>query len=122
MDIEIFRNYCLGKKGVSEALPFDETTLVFKVGSKIFSLTDLDDKPFRCNLKCDPERAIDLREHYKSIIPGWHMNKVHWNTVIAGSDIDLKLFYELVDHSYELVFNSLKKAEKLAITEIPDEK
>lgn len=122
MDIESFRNYCLAKKGVTEAFPFDETTLVFKVGSKIFALTDLEDKPFRANLKCDPERAIDLRERYESIIPGWHMNKTHWNTVIAGSDIDFKLFYELIDHSYELVFNSLKKSEKLAINETTDEK
>jgi predicted DNA-binding protein (MmcQ/YjbR family) len=121
MDIESFRNYCLAKKGVTEAFPFDETTLVFKVGGKIFALTDLEDKPFRANLKCDPERAIDLRERYKSIIPGWHMNKTHWNTVIAGSDIDFKLFYELIDHSYELVFNSFKKSEKLAINDLPNE-
>jgi predicted DNA-binding protein (MmcQ/YjbR family) len=122
MDIETFRNYCSAKKGVSEAFPFDDSTLVFKVGSKIFALTDLEDKPFRCNLKCDPERAVDLREHYSSIIPGWHMNKTHWNTVIATAEIDLKLFYELIDHSYELVFNSLKKSEKLAINDTADEK
>jgi len=122
MDIETFRNHCINKKGVSESFPFDETTLVFKVGSKIFALTDLEDTPFRCNLKCDPERAVDLREHYKSIVPGWHMNKKHWNTVIADSDIDLKLFYELIDHSYQLVFDSLKNSEKLAINEISNEK
>jgi len=122
MDIESFRNYCLAKKGVTEAFPFDETTLVFKVGGKIFALTDLEDKPFRANLKCDPERAVDLREHYKSIIPGWHMNKTHWNTVIADSDIDMKLFRELIDHSYVLVFNTLKKSEKQAINETTNEK
>jgi len=120
MDIEFCRDYCLSKKGVTEDFPFDETTLCFRVGGKIFALTDTMSLPFQVNLKCLPEKAIELRERYNSIIPGWHMNKKHWNTIVCNSeiDIDLELFKELIDDSYSLVFNSLKKDIKNEILDL----
>lgn len=111
MNIEELREYCLSKKGVTEHFPFDEVTLVFKVGDKMFALTNLDGEP-TVNLKCDPERAIDLREQHSSIIPGYHMNKTHWNTVIMDGSVSDKLIYELVEHSYNLVFESLPKIKR----------
>ncbi|MEL6919243.1 MAG: MmcQ/YjbR family DNA-binding protein, partial [Bacteroidota bacterium] len=82
MNIEEFRNYCISKKGVTEEFPFDEVTLVFKVMGKMFALSGLERIPTQANLKCDPERAIQLREEYDGdIIPGYHMSKVHWNTL-----------------------------------------
>lgn len=111
MNIEEFRDYCLAKKGVTESFPFDETTLVFKV-IKMFALTDTEDE-FRINLKCDPERAIALREEYPDyIIPGYHMNKQHWNTIIMHGNVPEKLIYELIDHSYELIVSSLTKKQR----------
>jgi predicted DNA-binding protein (MmcQ/YjbR family) len=108
MNIEEFYAYCLQKKGVSEHFPFDEQTLVFKVGTKIFALTDV--TSFRSiNLKCNPEKAIELREEYAAVQPGYHMNKKHWNTIILFSDLDDQLIKELIDHSYNLVLNSLPK-------------
>lgn len=108
MNIEEFYAYCLQKKGVSEHFPFDEQTLVFKVGTKIFALTDV--TSFRSiNLKCNPEKAIELREEYAAVQPGYHMNKKHWNTIILFSDLDDQLMKELIDHSYNLVLNSLPK-------------
>ncbi len=112
MNIETFRTYCLSKKGVTESFPFDETTLVFKVGSKMFALTALDAPELKVNLKCDPEKAISLREQYPEIIPGFHMNKKHWNTVQFNSNIGVKLFKELIDHSYDLVVQSLPKKHR----------
>lgn len=113
MHIEEFRDYCLAKKGVIEDLPFDEHTLVFKVGTedknKIFALTGLQRLPAQVNLKCEPERAIELREHYEAIIPGYHMSKKHWNTIILEQDVHDKLLCELIDHSYELILGSLPK-------------
>ncbi len=111
MNIEELRDYCLSKKGVTEPFPFDEVTLVFKVGNKMFALTNLDGEP-SVNLKCDPERAIELREQHSSIIPGYHMNKTHWNTVIMDGAVSDKLIYELVEHSYNLVFESLPKIKR----------
>ena len=108
MDIESYRSYCLAKKGADEGFPFDATTLVFKVGGKMFALTDIDSF-VSVNLKCDPEKAIDLREQFEGVKPGWHMNKKHWNTVEVDSDVNDALFKELIDHSYELVLNSLPK-------------
>lgn len=112
MNLESFRKYCLSKKGVTEDTPFDETTLVFRVGGKIFALTDMERIPFRFNLKCDPEFAIELREKYECVTPGWHMNKKHWNTVEPDSGISDKSIMEMIAHSYELVLNSLSKKEK----------
>lgn len=114
MNIEELREYCLSKRGVTEHFPFDEVTLVFKVGDKMFALTNLDGEP-TVNLKCDPERAIELREHYSSIIPGYHMNKLHWNTVMMDGLVPDKLIFELVDHSYNLVFESLPKIKRESI-------
>lgn len=109
MHIEEFRTYCLGKPMVTEEFPFDETTLVFKVCGKIFALTGLESIELKVNLKCDPEKAIELRETYESINPGFHMNKKHWNTVtVDGSFSDLFL-RELIDHSYEMVVKALPK-------------
>lgn len=108
MDILSFREYCLGKKGVSEETPFGPDTLVFKVGGKLFALCGMDEFS-TINLKCDPERAIDLREKYQGITAGYHMNKKHWNTVNVFSDVPAELTKELIDHSYELVLASLPK-------------
>lgn len=114
MNIETFREYCLAKKGVTESTPFGPDTLVFKVMNKMFALTGLNSEEFRVNLKCDPDRAIELREEYEHIIPGYHMNKQHWNTVIiSDGNIPEKLQRELIDHSYELIVSSLpKKVQK----------
>ncbi len=113
MNIESFREYCLSKKGVEETFPFDEVTLVFKVMGKVFAITGLDDDEFRVNLKCDPERAILLREeHPDHIKAGWHMNKKHWNTVSFETGLDTALLMELTDHSYDLVVQKLTKKNK----------
>ena len=110
MNISDFREYCLAKKGATESFPFDEKTLVFKV-IKMFALTDVEG--FKSvNLKCNPERAIELRETYQGIKPGFHMNKTHWNTVSIDSDVPEKLILELIDHSYDLIVNSLTKKQK----------
>lgn len=106
MNIEEISEYCMLKPGVSEEFPFDENTLVFKVMGKMFALTDLLDD-FSLNLKCDPERAIELREQYPAIQPGYHMNKVHWNTVMMDGSLPQKLVLELIDHSYQLVVDKL---------------
>ena len=112
---ESFREYCLHKKAVTESFPFNKTTLVFKVAGKMFALLSLESVAFRVNLKCDPERAIDLREQYSGIIPGFHMNKRHWNTVIIDGSFTPKLLKELTDHSYDLVVKSLTNKKRLEI-------
>jgi predicted DNA-binding protein (MmcQ/YjbR family) len=117
MNIEEFREYCLSKKGVTEAFPFDEQTLVFKVGGKMFALTDIDSRPLSFNLKCDPERAVQLREQYSSVQPGYHMNKKHWNTVVADGSVNRSRLLEWIDHSYELIVASLPKAQRQALME-----
>jgi len=108
MNVEKVRQICITKKGVTESFPFGEMTLVLKVGGKIFALLNLDKDP-SVNLKCDPERAIDLRERYDAILPGYHMNKQHWNTLMLEANISDNLIEELIGHSYELVFASLPK-------------
>lgn len=115
MNAETFRLYCLSKPHTSEAFPFDENTLVFRVGSKIFALCDISGFE-SVNLKCDPDRAVALREACDAITPGYHMNKRHWNTVRVDGSISESLFLELVDHSYELVWKSLTKAERTKLT------
>lgn len=109
------QQHCSTKVGVTEEFPFDEKTLVFKVAGKIFTLIDseLQDS---INLKCDPERAIELREEFIGITPGYHMNKKHWNTVLLDGSIDLTLVLELIDHSYTLVFQSLPKKTQHELT------
>ena len=111
MDIETFRLYCLAKPGASEHLPFDDRTLVFKVGGKMFALCDLEEFN-SVNLKCDPERAVELREQYDAVTPGYHMNKTHWNTVKVDGDVNGRMLQELIDHSYELIVSSLPKRER----------
>lgn len=110
MDIETFRNYCLSKKGVTEGLPFGPDTLVFKIMGKMFALASLDEVPLKVNLKCDPEQALTLREEYSDwISPGYHMNKKHWNSLVADGDLQESLVFRLVDHSYDLVLQGLPK-------------
>lgn len=112
MNIEQIREYCLKKKGVTEEFPFDEETLVFKVLGKIFLLASLEKIPLQINLKCDPEFAIELRERYDSVQPGYHMNKRHWNTIIIDNSIPPREIFQWIDHSYELILNSLSKKGK----------
>lgn len=107
MDIEELRNYCLSKPGATESTPFGEDTLVLKVG-KMFALFSMSNF-VSINLKCDPEKAIELREEYGAVKPGWHMNKKHWNTVMFHEDLDDDKIMEMVDHSYNLVVKSLSK-------------
>lgn len=109
MNVELFREYCLSKKGVTESFPFDTHTLVFKVMNKVFAISGLKKIPFAVNLKCDPERAIELREEYASIIGGFHMHKKHWNTVTPDGQISNQFFFELVDHSYDMVVKGMTK-------------
>ena len=117
MDIEALRLYCLSKKAVTEGLPFGDTTLVFKV-VKMFALISLDVEDARISLKCDPERAIDLREQHPDHISGaFHMNKKHWNTVICDAGLGDRLIKELIDHSYDLVVKSLPKATQVLLNE-----
>jgi predicted DNA-binding protein (MmcQ/YjbR family) len=108
MNVEEIRNYCLSKRAVEEVFPFDLKTLVFKVGGKMFALLNVDDFT-GVNLKCEPSYALELRESYNGIIPGYHMNKKHWNTVQINEDVESSLFFHLIDHSYDLVFLSLPK-------------
>jgi predicted DNA-binding protein (MmcQ/YjbR family) len=112
MNIQQLYEFCLNKKGVTEHFPFDEDTLVFKVGGKMFCLTSLSDWEkgmSSLNLKCDPQVAIELREKFDGITPGYHMSKIHWNTVKINEDVPDKKAFHLINHSYELVFASLTK-------------
>lgn len=108
MDLEKVRLQCLSKLGASESFPFDNQTLVFKVGGKIFALLDVEQTE-SINLKCEPEKAIELRERFISVIPGYHMNKKHWNTIQFNKDLSDQLIFDCIDHSYQLVFQSLSK-------------
>jgi predicted DNA-binding protein (MmcQ/YjbR family) len=108
MNIETLRSYCLNKLGVTESFPFGNDTLVFKVGNKVFLLSGLN-IPISFNAKCNPEKAILLRENHPEIIPGFHMNKKHWNTVYFDGSLPNNLLNEMIDDSYQLVFDSLPK-------------
>jgi len=112
MDAAEFREYCLTKPGASEGTPFGPDVLVFKVGGKMFGLTALDEVPTTVNLKCDPDLALDLRDRYEQIKPGYHMNKKHWNTVEIESGIPDRELRRMIDHSYELVIKTLPKASQ----------
>ncbi len=119
MNIEDFREYCIAKKGVTESFPFDEQTLVFKVMGKMFALSGLEHQPAKANLKCDPERSVQLREEYDGLItPGFHMSKVHWNTVELEMNIPQKLLCDLIDHSYNLVVSKLTKKLKEELNQL----
>ncbi|MFD2543318.1 MmcQ/YjbR family DNA-binding protein [Lacinutrix gracilariae] len=116
MHIEQLREYCLNKKGVTEHFPFDETTLVFKVLGKMYALTSLKNWEAgtpSINLKCNPDYAQELRAAYKSIEPGYHMNKKHWNTIqLHQNNLPPKFIFELIDHSYDLVVKGLTKKQR----------
>lgn len=104
MDIEEIRAYILEKRSVTEGFPFGVDTLVFKVNGKVFLLAGLKSSPLQFNVKCNPDRAIELREEYpENILPGYHMNKKHWNSVVVDGTINRKLLKEMIDHSYTLV-------------------
>ena len=108
MNIELLREYCLSKKGSTESLPFDETTLVFKVMNKMFALTSLD-KSLAVSVKCEPETAVTLREEYSYILSAFHMNKKHWNTIHIDDSVSDSFVYKWIDHSYDLVVKGLTK-------------
>jgi len=119
MDLESLRAYCMAKHGVTESLPFDDVTLVFKVMDKMFLLTKLDDfQSF--NVKCDPEKAITLREEYHAVMSGYHMNKKHWNTIMVDGSIPDNLIWQWVDDSYDLVVATLTKVKKEALKQKGD--
>lgn len=112
MHLDELREYCLLKKGVEECLPFGDDTLVFKVMGKMFLLSGIDSQPIQFNVKCNPEKALELREKYSCVLPGYHMNKLHWNTIICDGSISDKLIKEWIDDSYDLVVGSLTKKQK----------
>ena len=112
MNIEEFRDYCLLKNHVTESFPFDEETLVFKVAGKMFTLAGLEHHPATASLKCNPEKALELREEYDEITPGYHMSKIHWNTVIIDGNLPHKLIRKLIDDSYNLVVKGLTKKQQ----------
>ena len=113
MNIEELRTYCLTKEGVEESFPFDEETLVFKVKGKAFLLTGISSSPLRFNVKCEPEEAIALREQYAFVLPGYHMNKKHWNTIVCEPGVNQKLIKKWIDDSFQLVWDSLPKKKRI---------
>ena len=112
MNIEDIREYCLAKKGVIEDFPFDEETLVYKVIGKMFALIPLERIPLQINLKCDPELAMELKEKYEAVQPGYHMSKKHWITVLIDGTLHDKLVFNWIDQSYNLVVAGMKKSDK----------
>ena len=117
MNIETIRECILQKPSVTEGFPFGEDTLVFKVNGKIFLLAGLDSSPLQFNVKCDPEKAIQLREdHPESVLPGYHMNKKHWNTVDFEGRISDKELKKMIDNSYDLIVGSLTKKQRELLT------
>ncbi|MGE5681845.1 MAG: MmcQ/YjbR family DNA-binding protein [Bacillota bacterium] len=118
MNIETFREYCLSKKGVTETYPFDEVTMVMKVMNKMFALASLESIPLWINLKCEPEKCIELREKYESVQPGYHMNKTYWNTIIIDNTISDKVILQLIDHSYDQVVKGLKKKDQEILSKL----
>jgi predicted DNA-binding protein (MmcQ/YjbR family) len=115
MNLESFRKYCLTKPGVTEEMPFDQETLVYKVVGKMFALTNsIGD--MRITLKCDPDKATELRASYPSVQPGYHMSKVHWNTIYIDGSIDNRDIYEWIDHSYDLIVDKFSGKEKAELS------
>ena len=112
MHIDTFREYCLNKAGVTEESPFGPEHLVFKVGGKMFALLAFEEIPPTANLKCDPDLALELRDRYEEVQPGYHMNKKHWNTVQIDGAIPQRELTKMIDHSYELVVKALPKAQR----------
>ncbi len=120
MDLETFREHCLSKIAATESMPFGEDVLVFKVAGKMFALAALDEIPATANLKCDPDLALELRDRYEQVRPGYHMNKKHWNTVELCGEIPDSDLRKMVDHSYELVVKSLPKSHALKVSAATD--
>ena len=114
MKLDAFRSHCLSKKGVTEEFPFDENVLVFKVMGKLFALTDVNTFE-SVNLKVEPEKGVELREQFAAVVPGYHMNKKHWITVLMDGSIPPKVFVKWTDESYDLVVSGLTKKQKLAL-------
>jgi predicted DNA-binding protein (MmcQ/YjbR family) len=117
MDLKVIRDYCIAKKGVTEELPFDENSPVYKVMGKIFLILNLL-PPYSINIKCDPEKAVELRERYEAVKPGYHMNKAHWNTVELDGTIPTKLILEWIDHSYQLVVSKLSRTDQIKLNKL----
>ena len=115
MNIEEIREYCIAKPGVTEGFPFNDTALVFKVMDKMFALLDLSENHDRISLKCDPELAIQLREEHAEVTPAYHFNKQHWNSVYYTGSVSAELVRELIDHSYDLVVQGLKRKDREAL-------
>jgi len=112
MNLEEIRDYCLAKNGTEESMPFGDNVVVFKVAGKIYLLLPLNESPIQFNVKCDPEMAIELRESFANVLPGYHMNKKHWNTVIVDGIVSSKVLKSWIDHSYDLIISSLPKAKR----------
>jgi predicted DNA-binding protein (MmcQ/YjbR family) len=112
MNIETLQQYCLSKPDVEETLPFGPDTLVYKVNGKVFLLTGLDSADFRFNVKCDPDKALELREEFPCVLPGFHMNKKHWNTIVVDGSVSSRQLKEWIDHSYDLVTAKPKSKKK----------
>jgi len=112
MNIESLRDYCLSKHGAKETLPFGPDTIVYKVGDKAFLIVGFDQEDLRFNVKCDPELAVELREQHSCVLPGWHMNKKHWNTIVVDGSVPVRQLREWIDHSYDLVVKSLPQRKK----------
>jgi predicted DNA-binding protein (MmcQ/YjbR family) len=112
VNVETFRDYCLAKPGAQETTPFGDENLVFKVGGKMFALAALDEVPLAVNLKSDPDMALELRDRYEQVQPGYHMNKKHWNTVALDGVIPEREVKKMIDDSYELVVGALTKAQQ----------
>ena len=117
MNLSDFCDHCLSFSGAEITTPFGPEVLVFKVGGKMFATAVPEELPHRVNLKCDPDRSLDLRDRYEDIGPGYHMNKKHWNTVTLGGQLPGPLIRELVEHSYQLVVASLPRKVQAALAE-----
>lgn len=116
MNIEEFRQFCLSFKGVEEGFPFGEDTLVFKVQGKMFCLAGLNNNPLQCNVKCNPEKAIELREEFQGVQPGYHMSKVHWNTLVFDGSFSDEQAEQWITDSYNLVVSTLPKGAREKLT------
>ena len=112
MNVEEIRDYCLSKKAVTESTPFDDVTLVFKVAGKMFAMIPLDETRLSITLKCDPEKAVALREKYPAVNPGYHTSKKHWNTISIDGSVDRLLILEWIDHSWDMVVKGLTKKQR----------
>ena len=120
MNLEKLREYLTAKKGTTEELPFGPTALVFKVMGKMYALVAWQEEPLRINLKCEPEHAMALRAMFDAVIPGYHMNKDHWNTVILDGSLNPKTIFQMIDDSYSLVVKGLKKSDQKKLEQLDE--